>query len=100
MHTAAISCTKKLRISLNGQSVKVELQAVLDTAKDAKPREAHDNGSKFVNRNLVAVIKTNNLIDIKIKPRHPESNLNVRPSLNQLLTVTPSARLVIIAPPF
>jgi transposase InsO family protein len=34
----------------------------------------HDHGSEFVNRDVAAVIKTHNLIDIKTKPRHPESN--------------------------
>ena len=29
---------------------------------------------EFVNRDVAAVIKTHNLIDIKTKPRHPESN--------------------------
>jgi putative transposase len=64
----------KLLISLNGQSVAVELQAALEAVKDAKPRVVHDHGSEFVNRDVAAVIKTHNLIDIKTKPRHPESN--------------------------
>ena len=34
----------------------------------------HDHGSEFVNRDVAAVIKAHNLIDIKTKPRHPESN--------------------------
>ena len=46
----------------------------LETVKDAKPRVVHDHGSEFVNRDFAAVIKTHNLIDIKTKPRHPESN--------------------------
>ncbi len=64
----------KLLISLDGQSVAVELQAALEAAKDAKPRVVHDHGSEFVNRDVAAVIKAHNLIDIKTKPRHPESN--------------------------
>src|ERR1700678_2464173 len=40
----------------------------------AKPRVVHDHGSEFVNRDVAAVIKAHNLIDIKTKPRHPESN--------------------------
>ena len=51
-----------------------ELQAALEAAKDVKPRVVHDHGSEFVNRDVAAVIKTHNLIDIKTKPRHPESN--------------------------
>jgi hypothetical protein len=58
----------KLLISLDGQSVAVELQALLETAKDAKPRVVHDHCSEFVNRDVAAVIKTHNLIDIKTKP--------------------------------
>jgi transposase InsO family protein len=34
----------------------------------------HDHGSEFVNRDVAAVIKTHSLIDIKTRPRHPESN--------------------------
>ncbi|MDP9090844.1 MAG: integrase core domain-containing protein [Pseudomonadota bacterium] len=64
----------KLLISLDGQSVAVELQAALEAAKDARPRVVHDHGSEFVNRDVAAVIKTHNLIDIKTRPRHPESN--------------------------
>ena len=64
----------KLLISLNGQSVAVELQAALEAVKDARPRVVHDHGSEFVNGDVAAVIKTHNLIDIKTRPRHPESN--------------------------
>jgi transposase InsO family protein len=64
----------KLLMSLDGQSVAIELQAALEAVKDAKPRVVHDHGSEFVNRDVAAVIKTHNLIDIKTKPRHPESN--------------------------
>jgi len=34
----------------------------------------HDDGSEFVNRDVAAVIKAHNLIDIRTRPRHPESN--------------------------
>jgi transposase InsO family protein len=64
----------KLLISLDGQSVAVELQAALEAGNGAKPRVVHDHGSEFVNRDVAAVIKTHNLIDIKTRPRHPESN--------------------------
>lgn len=64
----------KLLISLDGQSVALELQAALEAVKDAKPRVVHDHGSEFVNRDVAAVIKTHNLLDIKTRPRHPESN--------------------------
>jgi hypothetical protein len=64
----------KLLISLNGKSVATELQSALEKNSDAKPRVVHDHGSEFVNRDVAAVIKAHNLIDIKTRPRHPESN--------------------------
>lgn len=64
----------KLLMSLDGRSVAVELQAALESVGGAKPRVVHDHGSEFVNRDVAAVIKTHNLIDIKTRPRHPESN--------------------------
>ena len=38
----------------------------------------HDHGGEFVNRDVAAVIKAYNVIDIKTRPRHPESNGTVR----------------------
>jgi len=64
----------KLLITLDGKSVATELQAALEKVSDAKPRVVHDHGSEFVNRDVAAVVKTHNLIDIKTRPRHPESN--------------------------
>jgi transposase InsO family protein len=64
----------KLLISLDGQSVAIELQAALEAVPGARPRIVHDHGSEFVNRDVAAVIKAHNLIDIRTKPRHPESN--------------------------
>ena len=64
----------KLLITLDGKSVSVELQRALETLEGAKPRIVHDHGSEFVNRDIGAVIKAHNLIDIKTRPRHPESN--------------------------
>jgi transposase InsO family protein len=64
----------KLLISLDGQSVAIELQAALESVQGAKPRIVHDHGSEFVNRDVAAVVKTHNLIDIKTRARHPESN--------------------------
>ena len=64
----------KLLISLDGQSVAIELQAALEAVQGARPRIVHDHGSEFVNRDVAAVIKTHNLIDIRTRPRHPESN--------------------------
>ena len=57
----------KLLISLDGKSVAIELQAALEAVGGAKPRIVHDHGSEFVNRDVAAVIKTHNLIDIKTR---------------------------------
>ena len=64
----------KLLIILDGESVSAELQAALEKAGNVKPRVVHDHGSEFVNRDVAAMIKAHNLIDIKNRPRHPESN--------------------------
>jgi len=64
----------KLLLSLDGKSVSTELQAALESNPDAKPRVVHDHGGEFVNRDVGAVIKAHSLIDIKTRPRHPESN--------------------------
>lgn len=64
----------RLLINLDGQSVATELQAALEKVEGARPRIVHDHGSEFVNRDVAAVIKAHNLIDIKTRPRHPESN--------------------------
>lgn len=52
----------------------IELQAALESSQGVKPRVVHDHGSEFVNRDVAAVIKAHNLIDIKTNARHPESN--------------------------
>jgi transposase InsO family protein len=64
----------KLLLTLTGQAVATELQAALESLPEAQPRVVHDHGSEFVNRDVAAVIKAHNLIDIKTRPRHPESN--------------------------
>ena len=72
--TAATLSTTSCSLLLDGRSVSTELQAALETIEGVKPRVVHDHGSEFVNRDVAAVIKTHNLIEIKTKPRHPESN--------------------------
>src|ERR1700677_1375203 len=64
----------KLLLSIDGKSMAIELQAAVEKSQSLKPRVVHDRGSEFVNRDVAAVIKAHNLIDIKTKPRHPESN--------------------------
>jgi Integrase core domain len=60
---------QKPLISLDGKSVAIELQAALEAVQGARPRIVHDHGSEFVNRDVAAVVKTHNLIDIKTKRR-------------------------------
>ena len=64
----------KLLMSLDGKSMAVELEAALERSQGVEPRVVHDHGGEFVNRDVAAVIKAHNLINIKTKPRHPESN--------------------------
>ena len=64
----------KLLMSLDGKSMAIEFQAALERADGVKPRVVHDHGGEFVNRDVAAEIKAHNLIDIKTRPRHPESN--------------------------
>ena len=61
----------KLLISLDGKSVATELQAALETIEGAKPRVVHDHGGEFVNRDVSAVIKAHNSIDIKKQAASP-----------------------------
>jgi putative transposase len=64
----------KLLMRLDGAAVSTELQAALESAGDAKPRVVHDHGPEFVNRDVAAVVRAHNLIEIKTRLRHPESN--------------------------
>jgi len=64
----------RLLMTLDGQSVATELQAALEANEGMQPRIVYDHGSEFVNRDVAAVIKAHNLIDIRTRPRHPESN--------------------------
>jgi transposase InsO family protein len=64
----------KLLLSLDGESVSIQLKAALEANPAARPRVVHDHGGEFVNRDVAAVIKAHNLIDIKTKPCHPQSN--------------------------
>ena len=59
---------------LCGRAVATELEAALSTCKGAKPRLVHDHGSEFCNTDLRAVLKAHDLIDIRTRARHPESN--------------------------
>jgi putative transposase len=64
----------KLLTRLDGKLVATELQAALDANPGAEPRIVHDHGGEFVNRDIAAVVKAHNLIDIKTRRHHPESN--------------------------
>ena len=64
----------KLLTRLEGKQVAVELETALEANPGAEPRVVHDHGSEFVNRDMAAVVKAHNLIDIKTRRSHPESN--------------------------
>lgn len=64
----------KLLLVLNGSAVAIQLEAALEKSRSSKPRIVHDHGPEFVNRDLRAVVKAHNLLDIKTRARHPESN--------------------------
>ena len=64
----------KLMLSLTGEQVANALEEALAANSGAKPRVVHDHGSEFVNRDVAAVMKAHDLLDIKTRPRHPESN--------------------------
>ena len=64
----------RLLLEINGRTVSTELEAALEKAGGAKPRVVHDHGPEFVNRDLAAVIKAHNLLDIRTRRGHPESN--------------------------
>lgn len=59
---------------LTGRAVAIELEAALSGCQGAKPRLVHDHGSEFCNTELRAVIKAHDLMDIRTRARHPESN--------------------------
>ena len=64
----------RLLLELTGRAVAVELEAALSKCKGAKPRIVHDHGSEFCNSELRAVVKAHDLLDIRTRARHPESN--------------------------
>ena len=59
---------------LSGRAVAIELEAALAKCRAQKPRIVHDHGSEFCNSELRAVIKAHDLLDIRTRARHPESN--------------------------
>ena len=59
---------------LTRRAVATELEAALSTCGTHKLRIVHDHGSEFCNTNLRAVIKAHDLLDIRTRARHPESN--------------------------
>ncbi len=64
----------RLLLELTGRAVAIELDAALGTCDGAKPRIVHDHGSEFCNSELRAVVKAHDLLDIRTRARHPESN--------------------------
>jgi putative transposase len=64
----------RLLTELTGRAVSIELEAATATCGAARPRIVHDHGSEFCNTELRAVIKAHDLLDIRTRARHPESN--------------------------
>jgi transposase InsO family protein len=64
----------RLLLELTGRAVATELEAALSKCSGAKPRIVHDHGSEFCNSELRAVVKAHDLLDIRTRARHPESN--------------------------
>ena len=64
----------RLLIDLTGRAVATELEAALGKCEGARPRIVHDHGSEFCNSELRAVVKAHDLLDIRTRARHPESN--------------------------
>lgn len=64
----------RLLTELSGRAVAIELEAALAGCDGARPRIVHDHGSEFCNTELRAVIKAHDLLDIRTRARHPESN--------------------------
>jgi transposase InsO family protein len=64
----------RLLTELTGRAVAIELEAALSACGEAKPRIVHDHGSEFCNTELRAVIKAHDVLDIRTRARHPESN--------------------------
>ena len=73
-HVSRYIVHHRLLTELSGTAVSVELEAALASCTGAKPRIVHDHGSEFCNAELRAVIKAHDLIDIRTRARHPESN--------------------------
>jgi transposase InsO family protein len=64
----------RLPIDLTGRAVATELEAARGKCEGARPRIVHDHGSEFCNSELRAVVKAHDLLDIRTRARHPESN--------------------------
>ena len=64
----------RLLLQLTGWTVAIELEAALGKCEGARPRIVHDHGSEFCNSELRAVVKAHDLLDIRTRARHPESN--------------------------
>jgi transposase InsO family protein len=63
-----------LLIDLTGRAVATELEVALGTCEGARLRIVHDHGSEFCNSELHAIVKAHDLLDIRTRARHPDSN--------------------------
>ena len=63
-----------LLTELSSLALAIELEAAPAQCGSAKPRIVHGHCSEFCNTELRAVIKVHDLLDIRTRARHPESN--------------------------
>jgi len=64
----------KLLPDISSKSVSLFIQEVLDKNPGVSPKIIHDNGSQFISKEFREVISMANLIDIRTRRNHPETN--------------------------
>jgi len=64
----------KLLPDISSKSISLFIQEVLDRTSGISPKIIHDNGSQFISKEFREVISMANLIDIKTRRNHPETN--------------------------
>ena len=64
----------KLLPDISSKSVSLFIQEILDKNREISPKIIHDNGSQFISKEFREVISMANLIDIRTRRNHPETN--------------------------
>lgn len=59
---------------LTGDAMALVLREALDRTPGASPQVVSDNGSEFVDRDFVTVLKAESLQQIRTRVHHPQSN--------------------------